>query len=86
MNISYPDILNFINEIKQNVIILFPDEQSLEKFENLITKYKPTGNRVYDIEIVSMLTTNNIDKLATFNIRDFQNIEEVQLIDMDDFK
>mgnify|MGYP006295013547 CR=1 FL=1 len=86
LNIPYPDILNFIKEIKQHVVILFPDEKSLEKFEELITKYHPQGNRVYDIEIVSILKTNNINKLATFNIRDFKDIEEVQLIDMDDFK
>jgi predicted nucleic acid-binding protein len=72
-------IWGFYNDIKENITILFPDTKSLSFFETLIKKYNPIGNQVYDIEIVSVMLANKIKKLATFNEKDFKNIEEVEL-------
>jgi len=74
------------NEIKSNITILYPTEDSLKTFEQLNEKYQPKGNRVYDVEIVSVFTTNNISKIATVNIDDFKNITEIELIDLDKYK
>lgn len=55
------------NEIKNNIIILFPTVKSLKTFEQLNEKYQPKGNRVYDVEIVSVLISNNVTNIATVN-------------------
>jgi len=68
--------------LKENCNILKPTDRSLDVFETLIKKYKPRGNRVYDIEIVSIMLANEIKKVATANIDDFKNIDEVDLIEI----
>ena len=73
-------------EIKNNVTILYPTEESLKTFEQLVEKYQPKGNRVYDVEIVSILITNGVTKIATINIADFKNISEIDLVDFDKYK
>ncbi len=69
-------------EIKNNVTILYPTFQSLKIFEQLNEKYQPKGNRVFDIEIVSILITNKVNKIATINIDDFKTISEIKLVDL----
>jgi len=70
------------NEIKSNIKILYPTEKSLTAFEQLNEKYQPKGNRVYDVEIVSIFTSNNVTSIATLNIDDFKNITEIKLIEI----
>jgi len=72
-------VKGFYNDIKKNVEILYPDKNSLEIFEKLIDKYKSAGNRVYDIEIVSIMLANGVKTLATLNTKDFDQIEEIEL-------
>lgn len=74
------------NEIKNNITILYPTEKSLSVFEQLNEKYHPKGNRVYDVEIVSIFISNNVTSIATVNIDDFKNITEIKLIDLDKYK
>jgi hypothetical protein len=45
----------------------------------LLLKYKPTGNAVFDLEIVSIMLANDIREIATKNLADFEHIEEIQL-------
>ena len=70
----------FFSDIKENVTILKPTDKSLAVFEELVKKYKPRGNKVYDIEIVSIMLSNEIVKVVTANIDDFKNIEEIEVI------
>lgn len=72
-------IWKFYEELKLNTILLFPDNQSVYLFENLLKKYKPTGNRIYDIEIVSIMIRHGINEIATFNLDDFKNIAEINI-------
>jgi len=74
------------NEIKNNLTILYPNDETLKTFEQLNEKYQPKGNRVYDVEIVSVLKTNDVNKIATVNVDDFKNISEIELIDLDKYK
>jgi predicted nucleic acid-binding protein len=80
LGVDASKILGFYEDLTQNIIFLFPNEHSLQHFQVLLKKYKPKGNRVYDIEIVSIMLANNIKRVATFNIDDFKNIEEVEII------
>ena len=68
IRIPYTSSLDFYNELKKNAHILFPSEQSLDIFKNLIQKYHPNGNQVFDIEIVSIMLAHAIKNIATFNV------------------
>lgn len=86
IGVSREKMNGMFDEIKNNVTILYPTEDSLKTFEQLNEKHQPKGNRVYDVEIVSVLTTNNVNKIATVNLDDFKNISEIELIDLDKYK
>lgn len=73
-------IWSFYDEIKRNTSLLYPDPNSLNHFEELVKKYQPRGNRVFDIEIVSIALANNLTHIASANIGDFQMISEIQLM------
>ena len=61
--------------------ILFPSMKSILIFRKLIEKYKPIGNRVFDIEIVSVMLSKKLKDLFSFNRTDFESIEEIELMD-----
>jgi predicted nucleic acid-binding protein len=83
LNLDFEKMLGFYADIKENFTILKPSDQSLDIFEMLIRKYKPHGNRVYDIEIVSIMLANEIKKVVTANISDFSTIDEIELIEIE---
>lgn len=85
LGIEKEKMKGFYNEIKNNLIILYPNIESLKLLEYFIDKYQPKGNRVYDVEIVSVLISNNVSKIATVNMDDFKNISEIELIELDNY-
>jgi predicted nucleic acid-binding protein len=80
-NIEMIDILDFVNnDMLANSILVYPNSQSIKIFTELCQKYNPKGNRVFDIEIVSITYALGIKNIATFNTKDFENIKEINLI------
>lgn len=71
LKIPLSSTFNFYSEIKSNSFVLFPTNNSLIIFEELIQKYMPKRNRVYDVEIVSLMLDNGIYFIATHNKKDF---------------
>nr|NQU89181.1 PIN domain-containing protein [Bacteroidota bacterium] len=82
LNLDFAKTFGFYTDVKENFTILKPDALSLLKFEFLLKKYQPKGNRVYDIEIVSIMLANELKNIVTANITDFKNVTEVELIDI----
>ena len=79
-NIEYKKILTGIELMINKFEILYPNDNSLKIFYELLEKYKPKGNRVYDIEIVSIMLSNGINTISTINKSDFENISEINII------
>ena len=79
--LNYPkqDILRVMDEIYRDATILYPSPLSLPLFKRLFSKYEPRGNRVFDIEIVSIMLAAGITQLATINTKDFRGIDEISL-------
>lgn len=75
----FSKIFLFYEDILYNSTTLFPTTQSLDILENLLQKYQPRGNRVFDIEIVSIALANGIHTIATINEKDFWQITEISL-------
>jgi predicted nucleic acid-binding protein len=75
-----PDVVfGFYEDLKRNGTILFPNQDSLTRLEALVRTYQPKGNRVYDVEIVSIMLSYDMQVLATFNVDDFKAIREVEI-------
>jgi len=77
LGIALAKSLTLYGSVCQNARILFPDSNSLAVFENLLQKYQPKGNRVFDLEIVSVAVANQIPEIATVNVKDFAGITEI---------
>ncbi len=76
----YDIIEQEFNKIIQKFKIIYTDDFSLGILYELLKKYKPSGNRVYDFEIVSVMIANKIKKIVTINVDDFKKIEEIEVI------
>jgi predicted nucleic acid-binding protein len=72
-------VWEFYEDIKSNLKILFPNRKSLKIFETLLKKYKPVGNRIFDMEVISVMLANNIRYISTVNTKDFETIEEISI-------
>ncbi len=72
-------VFGFYEDLLTNVIFLYPSEASLQFFHFLLQKYEPKGNRVYDVEIVSVMLAHQLRHVATFNVADFRDIAEVEI-------
>lgn len=77
----YDVIENELPLILNKFKVIFPNKRSLQIFRDLINKYKPVGNKVFDIEIVSIMLSKRIKNLYSINLRDFNDIEEIKLIE-----
>ena len=52
----------------------------LNIFKKLCTKHKPHRNQVFDIEIASIMLANEINTIATFNHKDFKDVNEISIL------
>ncbi|MDO8367333.1 MAG: type II toxin-antitoxin system VapC family toxin [Saprospiraceae bacterium] len=77
MGEPFDRVFRFYQDIRQNTTLLYPSNASLVKFEGLLKKYQPRGNRVYDIEIVSIALANGISEICTVNTKDFSGVTEI---------
>lgn len=82
LDFAKENIWGFYNEVKENCQILIPTYESIKIFEQLLQKYEPRGNRIYDVEIVSLMLDNNIKQVATANFSDFKHITEVEIFEI----
>lgn len=75
-------VLQYINDTILNICsLLFPNKQSTKVFLQIIENKQIKGNKVYDMEIASILIVNKIDRIATFNHKDFKEISEVTILE-----
>jgi len=80
LQIPLAQALLFYRSLCQNAKILFPNEASLIIFEQLIEKYQPKGNRVFDIEIISVALAHGVSDIVTVNLKDFDAIKGISIV------
>ncbi len=73
------DALLIVEDFTNMMSILYPNEESFLIFQNLLKKYKPTGLKIHDYEILSIGIANQITTIATFNEKDFREVKEINL-------
>lgn len=80
LNIEFSKAFAFYEELCNYTTILFPSHKSLSVFENLMQKYQPRGNKIYDLEIVSIALSNQVKHISTFNTKDFITFSEITIL------
>src|SRR5690625_459287 len=78
-NLENNTALEIIEEIIQGIEIVYPTQESMAIFLDLMNRYQPKGLKVHDFEIISIGLAHEIQKVATFNTKDFKSVKEITL-------
>lgn len=74
------DVLLKIEEFQNNFHLLFDTEEGIEQLKKLIRQYHITKQDIHDANIAATIIVNQLDYLWTFNRKDFNQFNEVQLL------
>ena len=78
-NLENDTALEIIEEILQGIEIVYPTQESMAIFLDLMTRYQPKGLKVHDFEIISIGLAHGVHEVATFNTKDFKSVNEIVL-------
>jgi len=78
-NLEYNTALEIIEEIIQGIEIVYPTQESMAIFFDLMNRYHPKGLKVHDFEIISIGLAHGIQEVAAFNTKDFKSVKEITL-------
>lgn len=81
-NLSNETALEIVEEIIQGIDIVYPTQESIAIFLDLMNRYQPKGLKVHDFEIISIGLAHGIHQVATFNIKDFKSVKETSIIEV----
>ncbi len=82
MGLDKSHIISYLTEdILPVCTLIYPNRKSFQVFLKIISDYEIKGNKVFDMEIASMLLANKIYMPASFNYKDFENIKEINILD-----
>jgi predicted nucleic acid-binding protein len=81
-NLKNDTALEIVEEIIQGVEIVYPTQESMAIFLNLMNLYQPKGLKVHDFEIISIGLANGIREEASFNTKDFKSVNEISLVEI----
>jgi len=81
-NLENNTALEIIEEIIQGIEIVYPTQESMAIFLDLMNRYQPKGLKVHDFEIISIGLAHGIHEVATFNIKDFKSVKEITLAEI----
>jgi predicted nucleic acid-binding protein len=80
--LSPAEALNAIAWFARSFPILHANSDSQRILWDLAQRYNPSGLRIHDFEIASIALAHRIERLATFNARDFASVRELQITDL----
>jgi len=81
-NLNNDTALEIIEEIIQGVEIVYPTQESMAIFLDLMNRHQPKGLKVHDFEIISIGLAHGVHEVATFNTKDFKSIKEISLAEI----
>ena len=79
--LTVKESVDLLESLTENFIILYTSKNTYRQFRKLLIKYKPRGLKIHDFEIAGIALENGINKIATINVKDFKDIDELDLID-----
>ncbi|MCZ6679541.1 MAG: hypothetical protein O7E52_20105 [Candidatus Poribacteria bacterium] len=52
----------------------------MSKLLELIDKYLPTRQQIFDLQLIATMRVNNVTRIYTFNAKHFQPYQEIEVI------
>src|SRR5699024_2604949 len=74
--------LDVLDDIIQSIDVIYPSQDSMAIFLELMERYQPSGLKVHDFEIISIGLAASIHEVATFNEKDFKAVKEITLLEL----
>lgn len=81
---SLKDALLVVKDFSDALTVIYPDENSFKIFIDLLKQYQPVGLHIHDYEIISIALSNKIQTIATFNEKDFEKVNDIELYTFND--
>src|SRR6056297_3453796 len=81
-NLDNETALGIIEEIIQGIEIVYPTQESMAIFLDLMNRYQPKGLKVHDFEIINIGLAHGVNEVATFNTKDFKSVKEISLLEI----
>jgi predicted nucleic acid-binding protein len=60
--------------------VLPESDAILPEWERLVSTYRVSGRNAHDARLVAAMNVNGIEKILTFNVRDFARFENIQVL------
>ena len=64
----------------QNIRKIYQTADLIPKLLELINKYPPTRQQIFDLQLIATMLVNGITRIYTFNARHFQPYQEIEVI------
>lgn len=84
LGLSAVDTESRIADLKQVFAVVDDVPAILPAWENLVTRYGVLGKNAHDARLVAAMTVHGIDRILTFNSRDFQRYAGIIVLTPDD--
>jgi predicted nucleic acid-binding protein len=81
-NLNNETALEIVEEIIQGIEIVYPTQESMAIFLDLMNRYQPKGLKVHDVEIISIGLAHGVHEVATFNTKDFKSVKEISITEI----
>ena len=69
-----------MKEFLSQFTLVHEKESTIHVLIALIGKYAISRQEIHDMNIVATMIDNNISHLLTYNVKDFRQINEIQLV------
>jgi predicted nucleic acid-binding protein len=80
LNLTPDHALAQVENIKRRFHLLADIPDIFPQWESLIAKYKPINRRVFDARHVAFMLVHKIQKILTFNDKDFVQFVEIEVL------
>lgn len=74
------DAVGVLESIISVARIIYPGDETYYVLLELIKKYNLGGDKIFDAYLAATALSNNINLIATDNIKDFKDIEEIKVV------
>ena len=64
----------------QNIRKIYQTADLMPKLLELINKYPPTRQQIFDLQLIATMLVNDITRIYTFNAKHFQPYQEIEVI------
>jgi len=72
--------LKLLDQLTNQFAIISPLPETIFIFKQLWHKYNQGGNFIFDLYLIATALTHNIKTIATDNEKDFEQVEEITII------